>query len=241
MMIRSQEMKRGVSSQSGLKTERHRSQAVKSASIRKPGTAKSLALLIVSFLLAVQLLVFFPMTTFHIVHPNIGDLPPFSSNTDGSARLKKRRGLAERSVDGTFNGGPLSFKTSKLRDMNTRVHCVGETYTSEAWKFRSCRFDNFFCYNTSRNEFVIFASPDEQDKARLYAQREFLHVSDLMYRLNETNAVSIGGINLKWGSQGIDRIKWFPDIVRWNEQSADQEISYYELPESTIFLPYHCT
>jgi hypothetical protein len=157
------------------------------------------------------------------------------------ARQKKRRGLAERQPDGHFNHGPVYYKTAKLRDMDTKVHCIGETYTTQAWQFRSCRFEQMFCYNTSDHEFVIFASPDEQAKARLYAQREFLHVSDSMYRLNNTNTMSIGGINLKWGTEGIQRLKWFPRIIPWTEQIADDDISYYELPESTILLPYHCT
>lgn len=238
-----------VSPQGGPLPEKLRNPTAIPLSKRKPArtalTGKSLALLIVSALLAIQLLVFFPMTAFHMVPTNIRDHPSSLASINVSARLKKRRDLGLSNIgafiDGSFNGGPLRYKKAKLRDMKTRVHCVGETYKSEAWKFRSCRFDNIFCYNTSQHEFVVFSSPEEENKAKLYAQREFLHVSDSMYRLNETNAVSIGGINLKWGEKGIERIKWFPKIIRWTEQSADQDISYYELPESTIFLPYHCT
>jgi hypothetical protein len=215
----------------------------------------------VSALLAVQLFIF-PFTAHHaIIKANeairrsnsalwsaefaaVGG-PSLSSTAaasyDDAARQKKRRGLSERTADGSFNGGPIYYKTAKLRDMDTKVHCIGETYTEDAWKFRSCRFEQYFCYNTTAHDFVIFATPEEQAKATLYAQREYLHVANSMFRLNGTNDVSLGGLNLKWGAENIPRLKWFPHIVQWSEQNADETIAYYELPESTVLLPYHCT
>jgi hypothetical protein len=225
---------------------------------------KNLALFVVSALLAVQLFIF-PFTAHHaVIKANeairrsnsalwsaelttVGgpSLSSSSSSTsydyDYAARQKKRRGLNERTADGSFNGGPIYYKTAKLRDMDTKVHCIGETYTADAWKFRSCRFEQYFCYNTTAHDFVIFATPEEQAKATLYAQREYLHVADSMFRLNGTNDVSLGGLNLKWGAENIPRLKWFPHIVQWSEQNADETIAYYELPESTVLLPYHCT
>jgi hypothetical protein len=224
---------------------------------------KNLALFVVSALLAVQLFIF-PFTAHHAIikaneairrsnsalwsaelttvgGPSLSLSSTAAASYDDAARQKKRRGLNDRTADGSFNGGPIYYKTAKLRDMDTKVHCIGETYTANAWKFRSCRFEQYFCYNTTAHDFVIFATPEEQAKATLYAQREFLHVADSMFRLNGTNDVSLGGLNLKWGAENIPRLKWFPRIVQWSEQNADETIAYYELPESTVLLPYHCT
>jgi hypothetical protein len=211
---------------------------------------KNIALFVVSALLAIQPFIF-PFTAHHAIETLSNNAAlwttewttgmPSSTSSTAAARQKKRRGLAERTADGSFNGGPIYYKTAKMRDMDTKVHCVGETYTEEAWKFRSCRFAQLFCYNVSAHDFVVFATPDEQRKSMLYAQREYLHVSDSLYRKNGTNAVSLGGLNLKWGSDGMNRLKWFPRIIAWSEQEADDTIGYYELPESTVLMPYHCT
>lgn len=218
-------------------------------------TGKNIALFVVLVLLAVQLFIF-PFTAHHAIETLSNNAAllttewttqgmPSSSLSSTSAaqqkKKKKRRGLAERTPDGSFNGGPIYYKTAKMRNMDTKVHCVGETYTAEAWKFRSCRFAQLFCYNVTAHDFVVFATPDEQRKGMLYAQREYLHVSDSLYRRNGTNAVSLGGLNLKWGQDGMNRLKWFPRIIAWSEQEADDTIGYYELPESTVLMPYHCT
>ncbi|KAL7568799.1 hypothetical protein ACA910_007217 [Epithemia clementina (nom. ined.)] len=56
--------------------------------------------------------------------------------------------------------------------------------------------------------------------------------------------VSLGGINLKWGTQGMDRLQWFPDVVAYNSISSTtttttEPISYYELPPSVVWIPFH--
>lgn len=142
------------------------------------------------------------------------------------------------SPDGTFNGGPVYLQTKPLSAIRSSAHCVGETYQRKsAWKRRSCRFE-FLCYNSTSSDFVVFESPDDRALARLLLQREFMHVSTSLHRNNASNAVSIGGINPKWGKEGIRRLKWFPNIVPLRQKDHSQ-LTYYELPESTVLLPFH--
>jgi len=158
-----------------------------------------------------------------------------------STASSKQRTLPGRSSpDGTFNGGPIYLQKNKpLHEMASHVHCVGEKYQKDtSWMERSCHFTSLFCYNASAHDYVVFNSEPEFELARQVQQREFMHVSDIMQRLDETNAVAIGGINLKWGHTGIPRLKWFPKIVPVPAHSKET-ISYYELPPATIMIPFH--
>jgi len=147
----------------------------------------------------------------------------------------KQRTLPGRTPDGTFNGGPVYLQTKPLRELSSHVHCVGEKYQPDSWMERSCHF-RMLCFNTTAHEYVVFHSEREFELARQVQQREYMHVSDMMHRLNETNAMSIGGINLKWGKKGIPRLKWFPKIVL---ADSNDMVTYYELPPATILIPFH--
>jgi len=152
--------------------------------------------------------------------------------------VPKLRTLPGRTPDGTFNGGPIYLQSNKpMKDLASHVHCVGEKYQPDSWQERSCHFQ-MLCFNRSANDYLVFSPERESELAQYLGQREFMHVSDMMYRVNETNAVAIGGINQKWGSEGIPRLRWFPKIVPVAATSKDF-ISYYELPPATIFAPFH--
>jgi len=70
------------------------------------------------------------------------------------------------------------------------------------------------------------------------AQRVHMHSSTTMFRYgsNNTQDVSIGGINQKWNEDGINRLRWFPKVVHVNRS---EEITYYELPADSVLLPFH--
>lgn len=130
-------------------------------------------------------------------------------------------------------------------ELRSRVHCVGETYQPQtAWKDRSCRFD-YLCFNTTSRDFVVFESAADRELARHFGQREFMHVSSSLHRLNESNSVALGGINLKWGKAGIPRLKWFPRIVPVPLRAAtaddeqQQHLYVYEFPDTTVLIPFH--
>lgn len=144
-----------------------------------------------------------------------------------------------KDADGLFNGYPIKLKTEK--GVHTLPHCVGENYQEGiAWQHRSCRFGNYFCFDTTTQDYVVFQSPEEE---RLYTHleaRPFVDVSQsYMKRSHDhSNTVSLGGINLKWTDkpEGIPRLEWFPEI---RTLPPDKELTYYELPKDVVMIPFH--
>jgi len=185
-------------------------------------------------------------------------------------------------IDGTFNGVPVQFVT--MEKPSTRVHCVGDNYVyneldeeqqdddgiqRQGWLQRSCYF-HFLCLNTTSTEYVVFQSTPEQSLGRIVSHTgrgapPHFHISSLMkaFPPNITQAVSIGGINQKWGSKNIRRMRWFPDIIDWKSSSSsnnnnhhrnnatetdrtaaatrdeNRPLSFYALPASVVLLPFH--
>ena len=152
-------------------------------------------------------------------------------------RRRRRNDDHKRPSDGTFNGAPLYKKTET--GIESHVHCVGENYRPDAWKQRSCRF-SFLCLDVVTKQFQLFQSRVENRLSNYTAQRPFMHTSSTLLRsTNQSNSVSIGGINLQWGQRekdGINRLQWFPKIIPINSTTL---ITYYELPEHVILLPFH--
>jgi len=138
-------------------------------------------------------------------------------------------------ADGTFNGVPVFLK--KRTNFQSKVHCVGENYKADAWKYRSCRY-HMMCFNMSSNEFHIYQSYNERLLSVYMAQRQHMHSSSTMFRYGSKNKqdVSIGGINQKWNDDGIERLRWFPRVV---ESNRTTEITYYELPPDSVMIPFH--
>jgi hypothetical protein len=178
----------------------------------------------------------------YIIHGESGMRSrPDSARRQRLARRRTRwRGSpAAAAADATFNGGPvyLTRRTSNAAT-TTRVHCVGETYQLQtAWKSRSCRFDGLFCFNVTARDFVVWQDKAATELDDLLQQRPYHHVSSNLHRHNESNAVSLGGINQKWGKSGIPRLKWFPQINTLSESS--DELVYYALPETAVLVPFH--
>ena len=155
--------------------------------------------------------------------------------------MKNHKVLKDPKSDGTFNGYPIYYHES-IKDKFSLSHCIGENYQEgESWKHRSCRF-TFLCFDMSIKDYVVFQHPDELKMASFLNTRPFVDVSQSYLSqssINSTNAVSIGGINLKWTNNpqtGIPRLKWFPKIVPANLTTG---MSYYELPSNVVLLPFH--
>lgn len=165
------------------------------------------------------------------------------SSSSTVSRNQHRRRQRPDPQDATFAGGPVRLVQKKQSELHpTRVHCVGETYQYQtAWKDRSCRFDHMFCFNATAHDFVVFESAADQSLANFLQEqnRPFHHISSSMHRLNQSNSVSLGGVNKKWGKTGISRLQWFPRIIPLNNDDNDKMISYYELPDTTILIPFH--
>jgi hypothetical protein len=156
-----------------------------------------------------------------------------------TSNTSRKRPIPDRGPpDGAFNGVPLYLQTA-TPDLHSNVHCVGENYQRDAWKQRSCRFD-FLCFNVSENDFVVFQSAREQALSTATIPRPFVHTSDTMLRWgpNHTQTVSIGGINQKWGANGLRRLEWFPKVVPLPD-SGSPPFAYYALPEEMVWTPLH--
>lgn len=164
---------------------------------------------------------------------DIKSLHHFKRRTRKRAEKKRE---ADPTADGTFNGYPIHFQ--QRNDPTTIPHCVGENYqTGTSWKQKSCKFE-FFCFDTTLKDFVVYQPQAEQSIRHLVASRPFIDVSQsyLNPGPNRTNFLSLGGINAKWGDneKGIERLKWFPQV-----RSGDGPLSYYELPSNVVMIPYH--
>lgn len=154
---------------------------------------------------------------------------------------RKERLVQERSTaDGTFNGAPIYLKKNQPFPFSN-VHCVGENYREDAWKHRSCRFTNL-CFNMTSHDFVVFQSFRERLLSVYMAQRKHMHSSTTLFRYgaNNTQSVSIGGLNQKWGADGMERLKWFPKVIPQQQNDSEAaRISYYELPPEMVMVPFH--
>jgi len=161
----------------------------------------------------------------------------YSSSTSSPGNRKKRPlSYHPGSPDGTFNGVPVWLR--RKANFRSKVHCVGENYRDDAWRYRSCRFQ-YLCFNTTSKNYQIYQSHNERLLSVYLAQRKHMHSSTTMLRFgaNNTNAVSIGGINQKWNEDGIERLKWFPRVV--HVPNYTDEIPFYELPPDTVMIPFH--
>ena len=169
-----------------------------------------------------------------------------------SRRQKQPRKLPNRPPDGSLNGIPLYLQ--KTNPIISHAHCVGNNYESDKWKQRSCHFTNL-CFNTTAKDFVLIMSPTEYQFAQDYlAHRPFLHTSSTLFvskggdvsttvkgqaaAAEKTGltvpAVGMGGINLKWGDDGIQRLSWFPKLAMF-----PQPVRYYAMPDWIVWMPFH--
>jgi len=152
--------------------------------------------------------------------------------------------------DGTFGGYPIYHRripppppddtlhdtkratTQQQQQPSTLVHCKGQNWKRDDWKHRSCHF-TFFCFNVSSKTFQIYPRREEDT----YLERWSRHVSlmDVSESLvTNTTFLSLGGINMKWGRDGISRLKWFPNIV-----TSPPPTDFYILPTQVVMVPYH--
>ncbi len=161
---------------------------------------------------------------------------------EGFQRINRKnytkKKFKDPSADGIFNDYPIYFQ--ERSEPRTRPHCVGEDYQPEtSWKRKSCHFE-FFCFDTSIKEFVVYQSISEKKMYDLLDQRPFVDVSQSYLKPghNRSNSMSLGGINLKWGlkENGIQNLEWFPEIRQTPTNGA---LSFYELPSNVVMIPFH--
>ncbi|KAL3902573.1 MAG: hypothetical protein SGARI_005768, partial [Bacillariaceae sp.] len=156
----------------------------------------------------------------------------------------------ETPPDATFCGFPLHLKQNE-NNIPTLPHCVGENYqdSSKNWMARSCHFQHLFCFDTLKQDYVVFADTAQEEQMQRHMQENpLLDVSQSYLQPNQNNQtfVSIGGINQKWNvnaadsnnnataKMGMDRLQWFPEI-----RDIAELKEYYELPKHAVMIPFH--
>ena len=133
---------------------------------------------------------------------HVASLQHFQKSSKRTRRGGKRKIPSDPSADGEFNGFPIYFKENQ-KNIETLPHCVGENYQAgESWKHRSCHFQ-FFCFDTSTEDYVVYESPEEEKIYSLLEKHPLTDISQsyLKQGWNQTNTMSLGGINLKWGAK----------------------------------------
>ncbi|CAJ1937936.1 unnamed protein product [Cylindrotheca closterium] len=157
---------------------------------------------------------------------------------------------APSSPVGSFNGYPITYQESQ-DGLASSVHCIGESYAPNhvikrkgltfdmSWQHRSCQFD-FFCYDLTSHEYVIFEGPTEQEATTPALFPEHADISQSYMMVNQTHHIpglpydiAIGGLNGKWTHEGMVRLKWYPTIR--NELPKN----FYALPSDVVMIPFH--
>jgi hypothetical protein len=134
---------------------------------------------------------------------------------------------AERDgVCGTFNNLKVAYR-GQNHTLHSSAECVGESFSSDSWMYRSCMYRNL-CFNVESNEFVLFQSP----ASKLMESSRAPDTDFIASSLNTT--VSIGGFVSSWGD-GKFRLEWSPKIMNPNELAPS---GYYELMEDTVMIPF---
>ena len=137
--------------------------------------------------------------------------------------------------DGTFAGYPVYYRKLASQDVihtpYTLLNCVGENWQTDHWKHRSCHF-TFFCFNMTSRTYQVYPRQEDFYLEKWSRQVALMDVSESL--LTNTTFVSLGGINLKWGTDGIHRLKWFPQIM-----TTPPPTEFYALPPQVVLVPYH--
>jgi hypothetical protein len=138
--------------------------------------------------------------------------------------------LPPQTPDGFFNGHPIHFQPFE-EGFHSNVHCVGENFGSESWKYRSCHFQNF-CFDLHNQSFVLFTSPEQH---QLNEAMRDANLTEFTSSFSFNTTLSIGGINSKWAKDHL-HMEWFPKL-----QSIDdvQNSGYYIFSNDAALVPFH--
>jgi hypothetical protein len=167
---------------------------------------------------------FFALTFSSVVYHEIEDTTP----------SRKVPHIEHTDPDGTFAGYPVYHRKLVSQDVAppyTLLNCVGENWQRDNWKHRSCHF-TFLCFNMTSRIFQVYPRDEDIYLEKWSRQVALMDVSESL--LTNTTFVSLGGINLKWGADGIQRLQWFPKIM-----TTPPPNEFYALPPQVVMVPYH--
>ena len=137
--------------------------------------------------------------------------------------------VAEK-IDGFFNSNPIHHQ--KYDDgWHSTVHCIGDNFSPDAWKYKSCHFKNL-CFDLKNQSFVLFTSPEQRALENVFNST---NLKSFSASSSYNTTVSLGGINPKW-NEDAERLRWFPQL-RSVEEVKDS--GYYVFSSDVVFVPFH--
>lgn len=142
----------------------------------------------------------------------------------------REKGEPSGPSDGTFNSFPIYHK-KYTQGFHSNSHCIGENFRQDAWKYRSCQFQNL-CFDTSSMKFVMFAS---QEQYELEKALKHEHLTDFSPASSMNTTLSVGAINPKWGKEHA-LLEWYPEL-RPVEEIVNS--GYYQLQTDKVLIPWH--
>lgn len=144
---------------------------------------------------------------------------------------EKRSVPSDVTPDGYFNGHPIKHKEFE-KGWHSNVHCIGDNFGKDAWKYRSCHFQNF-CFDMQNQSFVLFTSPEQM---QLEEAMNHADVTNFKPSFGMNTTVSLGGLNQKWTNDGMNKLEWFPQLRTLDEI---ENTGYYEFLDDAVLLPFH--
>lgn len=133
------------------------------------------------------------------------------------------------------------------------VHCLGETFTSEAFLvlnatavnpmvnidtktpfvYRSCSFQNL-CYDVDSKEFLLISSPTSQAANNAMSESISPRFRQVYRSVSwENNTVSLSPLAQRWTEEERSFFEWFPKIVQQKDIQG-----YYQLDPNLVLVPF---
>jgi hypothetical protein len=160
--------------------------------------------------------------------------PPTTNLGDGAdSRPQTKVDGGESDIHESFGGVSVVYRQASQLPASS-VHCIGENFEADAWKYRSCWYQNL-CYDREDKEFVYLQSSREAALMKSYQQNaniKFITVSTMVHE----NAVSLGQIKQQTTTpEMIQALQWIPKVKSYNDFSAT---SIYELASNAVWVPF---
>jgi hypothetical protein len=134
----------------------------------------------------------------------------------------------------SFGGVSIVYRQGSRLPASS-VHCIGENFEADAWKYRSCWYQNF-CYDRQDKEFVYLHSSREATLMKSYQQNANIKFITVSTMVNNNSAVSLGQINQQTTTpERIQALQWIPKVKRHSDYSAT---SFYELASNAVWVPF---
>jgi hypothetical protein len=109
------------------------------------------------------------------------------------------------------------------------VHCVGDNFASDAWKYRSCVIRNLCC-DTTTHEWFVVPSPAERRLVEWLALH-FPQDSRIALSTLSSTSVALGKVQL--GNGTLQHVQWSPRVRPMAEPS------YYWLAIDSVWIPQY--